>query len=227
MDEYNPIFSTNLTDTTYFCCNAFCNRATLYTILKIKIIIEKKELSEIIDCVEQSINTLVKEFIEYPYLHRVEHSLHARLFEIMKTHAPLKQQVALKDGTVTQLVHKEWPDNGNSKKRRGNFDICVLTPTLLAKSEREDFVKGKLNAPVVIEMGLNYNIKHLKKDVEKLKNKKNAYIIHLSRLKSRNEKAVETLIEAKNLGIKMAYVLVMADKIRYKHLNDKNIITKN
>lgn len=88
-------------------------------------------------------------------------------------------------GIVSQLVHKEWPETvGREKNRRGNFDLAVLSPKLLemcpsVRSCRE----GRLEAPIVIEIGLDYDAEHLANDAKKLINSKprHGYLIHLVR----------------------------------------------
>jgi hypothetical protein len=47
------------------------------------------------------------------------------------------------------------PEKGN---RRGNFDVVVLSPRLVVSCPTlEDFQQGRLAAPFVIEMGLDYD----------------------------------------------------------------------
>ena len=47
------------------------------------------------ELVERSINQLIQEFRNSPYLHRVEHSIHCQLFHIMMSHEQLAQRVLL------------------------------------------------------------------------------------------------------------------------------------
>lgn len=56
--------------------------------------------------VERAITNLVEEFREFPYLHRVEHSLHLRLAELITVELGGEQRESLKTGEATQLVHK-------------------------------------------------------------------------------------------------------------------------
>jgi len=83
--------------------------------------------------VKQAIDRLIQEYVEFPYLHRVEHSLHARLFQVMTSFEMLAQRVLIgADLGLTQLVHKEWPETVKREgNRRGNFDLTVLSPRLL------------------------------------------------------------------------------------------------
>lgn len=136
--------------------------------------------------VEQSIDQLVREFLQFPYLHRVEHSIHAELFHIMMSHPELARRVPLGDDLAkTQLVHKEWPESvARQSNRRGNFDLAVLSPQLLKGCPSiRAFRGGHLHAPIVIEMGLDYDAEHLAGDAKKLINSrpKHGYLIHFVR----------------------------------------------
>ena len=136
--------------------------------------------------VEQSIDQLIQEFIEFPYLHRVEHSIHFQLFHILLTHEELAQRVPFgAELGVTQLIHKEWPESIARKgNRRGNFDLAVLSPQQLKGCTTTDaFRDGLLHVPIVIEMGLDYDAEHLAGDVIKLVNSKpkHGYLVHLVR----------------------------------------------
>src|SRR5471030_3282732 len=117
-------------------------------------------LQEAIQATERSIDALVREFLEAPYLHRVEHSLHMRLWDLLRSQSgDFAGTFHLGDDlAVTQLVHKEWPETfarPEKNNRRGNFDIVVLSPKLLAGCQTiEEFREGRLPAPIVVEMGL-------------------------------------------------------------------------
>jgi hypothetical protein len=56
---------------------------------------------------ELCIDQLVEEFLAFPYLHRVEHSVHARLYEVLHSQPHLDRHVALAGGMVSQCIHKE------------------------------------------------------------------------------------------------------------------------
>jgi hypothetical protein len=179
--------------------------------------------------VEKSIDRLVEEFLEYPYLHRVEHSIHAQLFCIMVSHQELAQRVPLGENLgVTQLVHKEWPETvAREGNRRGNFDLAILSPKLLHGCPSiEAFRGGRLHAPIVIEMGLDYDAEHLAGDAKKLINSKpkHAYLLHLVRDIPREEAAEQIIvgIEAK-FGIKTAYAWKAGSECAFKRVNDKAI----
>jgi len=180
--------------------------------------------------VEQSIDHLLEEFLRLPYLHRVEHSIHAQLFHIMMGHPLLAQRVPLgNDLAKTQLVHKEWPESiaRQEGNRRGSFDLAVLSPNLLRGCPSiEAFRHGHLHAPIVIEMGLDYNARHLAEDALKLVNSrpKHAYLIHLVRESLREPDAEQIILEVEaKLGIKSAYAWTAGGRTAVKLVNDKSI----
>lgn len=180
--------------------------------------------------VEQSIDNLVEEFLRHPYLHRCEHSLHVRLCELLKSHQALAGQVPLGfNGEVTQLIHKEWPEtlSRNGKPRRGNFDIAILPPKLLASCHSSRaFQYGRLPAPIVVELGLNYSSGHFRDDALKLLNSKpqHGYLVHLVRDRQR-DKSTECLIMTGQTrpGIKTAYGWVTSSRTAIKRLDDPGI----
>ncbi|MEV6494624.1 hypothetical protein AB0M20_39270, partial [Actinoplanes sp. NPDC051633] len=56
--------------------------------------------------VECSINVLVEEFANHPYLHRVEHSLHVRLAELLSAYDIFRARPRIGDSSyTTQLIH--------------------------------------------------------------------------------------------------------------------------
>jgi hypothetical protein len=181
---------------------------------------------------EGAINTLVQEFIEFPYLHRVEHSIHARLFALLASSPHLSGQHPIGHNFgITQLIHKEWPETipreikGN---RRGNFDLVVLSPCLLASCVGIDlFLDGRLPAPIVIEMGLDYDGTHLANDAKKLINSKpkHGYLVHLLRdipLDPSTEQIILG-IEAKT-GIRTAYANVTGNHRTFKLVTEDGIV---
>lgn len=136
---------------------------------------------------EVCIDELVREFLEIPYLHRVEHSTHTRLYSILSTQPHLSRHFPLADGeTMTQPIHKEWPEpipREEKGNRRGNIDLAILPPGRLRNCNLKDFSNGRLVPPIAIEMGLNYGEGHLAADAEKLLNSKiqHGYLVHLVR----------------------------------------------
>jgi len=178
-----------------------------------------------IDSVERSIEILLREFMEYPYLHRVEHSIHARLYELLRQQAPLSQTTKLRTGEITQLVHKEWPETvprPDKDGRRGNFDICILSPYRCRTSDARSFCQGKIGPTVAIEVGLNYDANHLSQDAEKMANSqvRHGYLIHLVRGKG-HEANIDRIIEKAlpNGALKIAYARVDRGR-RYLKLPD-------
>jgi hypothetical protein len=117
---------------------------------------EESWIKVAVSLVEQSIDELVREFLRVPYIHRVDHSLHTRLFGILAAQPHFARELPLNDPTVlTQPIHKEWPETiPDENTKRGNFDLAILTPWQLAKCNVDDFRKGRLPAHIVIEIGL-------------------------------------------------------------------------
>jgi hypothetical protein len=134
---------------------------------------------------EQSIDQLVLDFVQNPYLHRVEHSIHAELFSLLSQHRIFSAIYAGR-GFSTQTVHKEWPEfrpRPEKRNRRGNFDICLLSPSCIERASRPEFQGGHIEPFAAVELGLDYSFKHLTDDCRKLVNSEieNAYAIHLVR----------------------------------------------
>ncbi len=176
--------------------------------------------------VEQSINQLLQEFRKSPYLHRVEHSIHCQLFHIMMSHQELARRVPL-GTTNTQLIHKEWPEStAREGNRRGNFDLAVLSPQLLQGCSIAAFREGRLEAPIVIEVGLDYDAEHLAGDIKKLINSrpKHGYLIHFVREKRRDGNSERMLVEIEDkFAIKSAYVSLSGGQSVFKLVNEKTI----
>lgn len=150
------------------------------------------------DAVDHAIDTLLTGFLDAPYLHRVEHSLHAEVFGLLKTHDALAEHAHLRTGQQTQLVHKEWPetlprDNDGTPRPRGLFDLAVLSPAQLHQATLEQFRTGRIAPAIAIEIGLDYGVNHLRGDGHKLANSAVTvpYLIHLSRLPVRDTTAIE------------------------------------
>jgi len=84
--------------------------------------------------VESSIDALVQQFLDFPYLHRVEHSLYAELFNILTAQRHFSQHFQLSSNEHTQTVHKEWPETRpREARKRGNFDLAVVSPQQLRR----------------------------------------------------------------------------------------------
>jgi hypothetical protein len=176
--------------------------------------------------VEESINYLLAEFLQSPYLHRVEHSLHTRLYLILDSHELLSQRIQFRDGQTTQLIHKEWPETvAQTGRRRGNFDISILSPHLLHNSTRQEFRAGRLTAAIVIEMGLDYGLSHLAENEQKLVRSgvKHGYLLHLVRQQYRDAE-VERLILSPKGQLASAYALIIGGKKFWKPIGGTQIV---
>jgi len=180
-------------------------------------------VAEAVKAVEASITKLVEEFREQPFIHRVEHSLHARLMQLLSEWEHLRGWYPIDDsGFKTQLIHKEWPETRPRKKknkkeeeseviadrRRGSFDVVVLAPSQLEKATLEQFTVGRIDAPIVIELGLGYWNDHLSGDREKLTNSQvqHPYLVHLSRMPSSHQEKTEVIIAGIEAPTQIAYV---------------------
>lgn len=183
--------------------------------------------------VEQTIDNILDEFMQFPYLHRVEHSFHTHLIDKFRQFSELNQNIKI-GNEETQLIHKEWPENIAWRGTRGNFDIVILSPTQFNSTPKPnivDFSEGIIPPPIVIECGLNYNMKHLKDDLDKIINNapKYGYIIHLIRDDTDEQKKIEKediFKKANESGYKIAYAYINGKNVKYKHLNDSKIKNK-
>jgi len=182
--------------------------------------------------VDQGINALIKEFMKLPYLHRVEHSLHVRLCVLLASlpNSGLGAHYPIGEGLgVTQLIHKEWPETfvRPTKRNRGNFDIVVMSPSLLAKCpEIQDFRQGRLAAPIVVEVGLDYDARHLAKDAHKLINSRpyQGYLVHLARSIARDPQVEQIVLNLEGrTGIRTGYALVQDRGAVYKLVTDDTL----
>ena len=201
--------------------------------------IHDSDLIKIKEEVDDAIDTFIDEFIDFPYLHRAEHSIHTQLFHIMMNtkYNFLSKKFPMANGkTETLLVHKEWPWPIINNSRRTTFDFAVLTPDYLKNecATISKFKKGHSCPPIIIEIGMDYGFAHLKKDKGKLDLFVNhnyyGYLIHLYR-RGRRKDDVEDFIKdtsSSNNGgtIEIAYVLVTDKITRYKKIKDKSIIQK-
>lgn len=179
---------------------------------------------------ELSIDELLLEFLDMPYLHRVEHSVHTRLCAILGGHPHFDRHLSLAGGlSLTQAIHKEWPETiprPEKNNRRGNFDIAILSPARISRANAEEFCSGRIIAPIVIEMGLNYDEGHLAGDVEKLLNSKVefGYVVHLLRDKKEDLLLEETIHSLDPNGtIRVGFASVFGGHKRVKLLSEKEI----
>lgn len=193
-------------------------------------------VAEAVMAVEASITKLIDEFRVQPFIHRVEHSLHIRLVQLLGEWEHLRGWYPIGgSGFKTQLIHKEWPEARPRKKpdliadrRRGSFDLAVLAPSQLQGTALEQFRAGRIDAPIVIELGLNYGEQHLTDDQEKLANSavQYPYLVHLSRMPSSRQGKTEDVIDRIIERPKIAYVHhdLEAKKVSYRYLGSPDII---
>jgi hypothetical protein len=172
--------------------------------------------------------------MEEPFLHRVEHSVHAQLFSMLTRHRELSESYPIgTTGRRTQLVHKEWPetiaDVASGSNKRGNFDLAIIAPAQLADATLDHIRTGSIAAGIVIEMGLNYPLSHLDQDYHKLVSSQVAagYLVHLARDVRRSEEVEKFLLSGdRNPQVKVAYAHCgERDDRAYKLVNDTHIRT--
>ena len=185
--------------------------------------------------VDRAITTLVEQFLEDPYLHRVEHSLHTLLHALLKQEPHLSGVFDLATQPHrTQLVHKEWSETraelgATGALVKGNFDIGVLSPAQIGTATLKQFRAGRIDAPLAIEVGLDYGCDHLEKDAAKLVHSEVPvpYLLHLSRLKVTDQAATEELLCAPEGALRTAYVHIdpSTGTRRWKHVQDSDINT--
>ena len=177
-------------------------------------------------CIDQ----LVLEFLDLPYLHRVEHSIHTRLYSILRNQPHFDRHFPLAvGGMLTQSIHKEWPETiprPEKANRSGNFDLAILSPGQLRTCTLDSFSNGRPAPAVVIEMGLNYKEGHLTLDAEKLLNSRvlHGYLVHLVRDKPHESTIDQTIDRLPSEGtIKVAFARVERGRKFLKLLDDPGI----
>jgi hypothetical protein len=146
--------------------------------------------------VNTAVKAFIKNFIDNPYLHRTEHSLHVALFEELFKESP--QTFEFYDDKSNQtyktnFVHKEFPGRrANTQPTtpqtklvdRTQIDIVVLKENQ-PETPINDFRDGNLDVDFAFEMSLEAGIKHLCWDIFKFITGSNKsiehknYIIHL------------------------------------------------
>ena len=188
-------------------------------------------IEEAVSVVEQSINQFVREFIYYPYLHRVEHSIHCELYRILSNQRLFMMKIPI-ERWLSQPVQKEWPEwtpRPEKGNRRGNFDLCIVSPDDTKTCLFSDFREGRVKPPIVIEMGLDYGLSHLKGDATKIINSKikYGYLVHLLREEVVDDfNSVEDFLltlEREHNNVKTAYARVTSSHVAYKLIGDTEI----
>jgi hypothetical protein len=170
--------------------------------------VDDEWVTQAVDAVEAAITKLVDQFLQDPFTHRVEHSLHVQLYRLLCESDQLNRMHPIGGtGFKTQLIHKEWPETKPrpGKNGRGSFDLAILSPGQLAKVQTiEQFIHGRIAAPIVVELGLCYQDVHLNGDIGKLLASKiqHPYLVHFSRLRSHKRPTTEAIIGQPCLPIK-------------------------
>ena len=104
----------------------------------------------------------------------------------------------------------------------------VIAPSQLHRTALEQFRTGRIDAPIVIKLGLNYGSQHLAADRQKLANREvqHAYLVHLSRMPSSRQGATEDVISEISERPKIAYVHhdLEAKEVSYRHLGSPDIM---
>lgn len=182
-------------------------------------------LAEATSAVERAINGFLEEFVSFPYLHRVEQSVHVRLFELLIGEPALGGVWPIgSSGHVTQLVHKEWPETGPHRGTRGHFDLAILGPNQLRAAHTDHFTGGYIEAGIAIEMGLNASKDHLSDDRVKLQTNqvRAGYLVDLRRGKPADD-ATLRLVLSPSPSIKSAYAHfdTLTGIANVKRLNDE------
>lgn len=176
-----------------------------------------------IDIVQRAIDQLVLDFVEFPYLHRVEHSIHCELFRILKSHTAFATTYPM-GHLSTQVVHKEWPRRGVSSG--GNIDLCIHSPDDLLQCTYSDFREGHLRPAIGIEIGLDYKFGHLRKDETKLiaSECRKCFLVHLVRedITDNFSSVEEFLIHS---SCKTAYARIAGKGAFVKLVNDTEVRT--
>ena len=174
-----------------------------------------------VSIVSKAIDQLVLDFIEFPYLHRVEHSIHCELFRILKSHTVFATTYPM-GHRQTQCVHKEWPRRGTSAG--GHIDLCILSPDDLRSCSYRDFRLGHLRPAIGIEIGLDYDLGHLSEDETKLmaSESRMCFLVHLVREGvTDNFEAVERLLF--QTSCKTAYARITSDQVFVKLVDDVEV----
>jgi len=176
--------------------------------------------------VEESIDQFILEFIQFPYLHRVEHSIHCELFKILTARKIFSRTYPM-GRWLTQPVHKEWPEvlpRPEKGNRRGNFDLSVIAPERLKSCSFTDFREGRVRPSILIEVGLDYDLGHLTNDAAKLKNSgiPDSYLLHLVRQDVFDDfERVEQFLMG--CGVKTGYARLTSSRAYYKLVNEAKI----
>ena len=181
-------------------------------------------VAEAVECVEDALRKLTEGFKTDPYEHRVEHSLHVKLYDLLMDHDHLSGWCPIGDGKFrTRLVQKEWPGQKRiairgTRESRQTFDLGVLAPDMVRGMTPDEFANGRRDPVIAIELGLDYGLSHVAGDLEKLTANKIAhrYVVHFSRKRTRDARTVEELLEAQTAA-KWVFVHIDVDDLSMRY----------
>lgn len=190
--------------------------------------------SSVIPWVDECIEQLVRDFMSHPYMHRVEHSLHIQLYNLLLRDERLQRPHLIGTSAFkTGLLHKEWPgqtaivDPRTGRGRRQSYDLAILDPASVKAHTLENFSRGTYEAPIVIELGLDYSLGHLEGDLSKfdVNQVPYPYVVHFSRKRTRLAGQVEQAILNAPDRVRSVFVHLDPDQhaYRYKSLDSKSI----
>ena len=186
-------------------------------------------LRQAVSLVEQSLDRLLREFLSDPYAHRVEHSIHARLFTILTAHTHLRRVDPVLRRPflfLSRCIRSGLKQSRGRKRGAVNFDLAVLSPSALANANTDNFRKGRIVAPIVIEIGLDYGAAHLADDQDKLLHSKvrHGYLLHLTRVGRDNARVNQIIQDPGGDGtIKTAFARIAGSQKFVKSVGDANI----
>lgn len=190
--------------------------------------------STVVDSVEQCINRLVDGFIRAPYLHRVEHSLHCELFLELMSVSGIDETCEV-EGLMYRTLQKEWPETvprPEKAGRRGSFDLVILGPRAPggAPLELSQYCDGLLKPAFALELGLDYDLGHLRQDAAKLRNSgiQHSYLVHFARDTGRRQEGVEAFVEElisqeADGGPRVAYAHYSGGAFRIRRIGEPTI----
>jgi hypothetical protein len=110
---------------------------------------------------------------------------------------------------------------------RTDFMCPQPFPAQFEKITLDQFLQGRVEPPIVIEIGLDYGLKHLDGDIDKLRTSRvpHPYVIHLSRIGPRVEAVEDRIngIATSAPGLRAAYVHHGTGGVAVKRLNDSAV----
>lgn len=213
----------------------------------------------ILPLLEHAIDSLVRDFLASPAAHRREHNIHSDLYARLQRDERLARKWPLNGGGEAYLVQQEWPERPHTerlgsfdlktlwpltdrqvgpspKKRRGLYDLAILSPACVGRHTAAEFLDGRFPPVVAIEFGLIEDYCHLRDDATKLVNNgvAHGYLIHLVQPGyTDNFDATESFLErlGKVSTVRSAYARVERVhglvKYHYKRLADEKVFHSN